>query len=902
MAINIGASFSYQGKYFLDDRQNNPKTKNDLKNWTIPVPEGFEIYLPADGEWYVFKSTYNETETGHFRKRNQGNDDKFDEIDNTLDKVQEDIDNLEKKTDTTNSNLSNLTTLVNNTITDTTNKYEAVFADKLSDLTVQSNWVKNGKNYCRQGIIVSVVNDGENNGAYILKDSSDYTNADNWIKLVDSDDLHNDEQTFTNNWNFENLNVNHITAETSDIKDMADHIFDNVKVGIDNMLRNTSFSGEYDSADLDEDTPLNSYTELYSQSYEYWTGVGTWEVIEDTDSVTGFSVSLGADSELAQTVEEKMIEGEHYVLSYKAKGSVVATIDGQTFSTSSTISDGYVFYEQLFVYSGDSSCTVKFTGSGNVCEIKLERGTVSTAWLPSTKDTDKVADLVHTYQFLKDSFKPHNDCVASGILLKEIIQAGKYLDGEVKSVNAGVSGIYNDGESVFTWSGGDFTQANKLIGHLNDNPNYMPTDEELKDFAKFAVTFDGSVYFSNARGSLRGKFETKKNGNRIVIDPSDSSFKSYNSNNEVAFQLSQSSDGDNAYLFGKLPTSEDGGLNKSGQIYVDSSNRLRMTPIIELDDFLVNATIGEIAAQCKIGGVLNNKLHLIRSLGVGVNTGTEYATCYSYLGDTKYYLTNCVAGTPSLPSIIRNVIEKYFDVKMGSINLKRGFVYHISGAFFIAGSSNGRAKRYATQEDASKEIINSGVDNPEDSGGSSGDSVSWNDITDKPSWITNEEVDWDNITDKPTDIVTNVSITGSGNAVTNASFGSGTLTLTKGTIEGGGGSDGNYYPSNLNVDVSGTKLTVTLTGPGVELTDSATLPTTEGGGGGDYVLPPATSQDLGGVKLYTNNVQTVAPQQIYTTSERTYAVQLNGNQQLVVNVPWTEDSAIPDSIIEDICK
>lgn len=723
MAINIGASFSYQGKYFLDDRQNNPKTKNDLKNWTIPVPEGFEIYLPADGEWYVFKSTYNETETGHFRKRNQGNDDKFDEIDNTLDQVQKDIDNLEKKTDTTNSNLSNLTTLVNNTITDTTNKYEAVFADKLSDLTVQSNWVKNGKNYCRQGIIVSVVNDGENNGAYILKDSSDYTKADNWIKLVDSDDLHNDEQTFTNNWNFENLNVNHITAETSDIKDMADHIFDNVKVGIDNMLRNTSFSGEYDSADLDEDTPLNSYTELYSQSYEYWTGVGTWEVVEDTDSVTGFSVSLGADSELAQTVEEKMIEGEHYVLSYKAKGSVVATIDGQTFSTSSTISDGYVFYEQLFVYSGDSSCTVKFTGSGNVCEIKLERGTVSTAWLPSTKDTDKVADLVHTYQFLKDSFKPHNDCVASGILLKEIIQAGKYLDGEVKSVNAGVSGIYNDGESVFTWSGGDFTQANKLIGHLNDNPNYMPTDEELKDFAKFAVTFDGSVYFSNARGSLRGKFETKKNGNRIVIDPSDSSFKSYNSNNEVAFQLSQSSDGDNAYLFGKLPTSEDGGLNKSGQIYVDSSNRLRMTPIIELDDFLVNATIGEIAAQCKIGGVLNNKLHLIRSLGVGVNTGTEYATCYSYLGDTKYYLTKCVAGTSSLPSIIKNVIEKYFDVKMGSINLKRGFVYHISGAFFIAGSSNGRAKRYATQEDASKEIINSGADNPEDSGGSSEDSA-----------------------------------------------------------------------------------------------------------------------------------------------------------------------------------
>ena len=874
MAINIGASFSYQGKYFLDDRQNNPKTKNDLKNWTIPVPEGFEIYLPADGEWYVFKSTYNETETGHFRKRNRGNDDKFDEIDNTLDQVQEDIDNLEKKTDTTNSNLSNLTTLVNNTITDTTNKYEAVFADKLSDLTVQSNWVKNGKNYCRQGIIVSVVNDGENNGAYILKDSSDYTNADNWIKLVDSDDLHNDEQTFTNNWNFKNLNVNHITAETSDIKDMADQIFDNIKVGIDNMLRNTSFSGEYDSAELDEDTPLNSYTELYSQSYEYWTGVGTWEVIEDTDSVTGFSVSLGADSELAQTVEEKMVEGEHYVLSYKAKGSVVATIDGQTFSTSSTISDGYVFYEQLFVYSGDSSCTVKFTGSGNVCEIKLERGTVSTAWLPSTKDTDKVADLVHTYQFLKDSFKPHNDCVASGILLKEIIQAGKYLDGEVKSVNAGVSGIYNDGESVFTWSGGDFTQANKLIGHLNDNPNYMPTDEELKDFAKFAVTFDGSVYFSNARGSLRGKFETKKNGNRIVIDPSDSSFKSYNSNNEVAFQLAQSSDGNNAYLFGKLPTSEDGELNKGGQIYVDSNNRLRMTPIIELDNSsnpVVDAITGNILTQCKIGGTLTDSLHLVRCIQSGgsyENTGTEYATCYSYTGDTNYYLTSCVSTTSSLPSTVKDIIEKYFDVgEMGLVSLKTGFVYHISGAFFIAGSSNGRAKRYTTQEGASKEIVDSGVDNS----GSSGDSV-------------------------PSNLVTNVSITGSGNAVTNASFGSGTLTLTKGTIEGGG----NYYPNNLSVDVSGTTLTITLTGPGVDLSESAILPTS-GDPSPSTEIPLATTSIRGGVKLVTNTPQTITPETVSSAANRTYSVQLNQEEKMVVNVPWTEDSAIPNSTIEDIC-
>lgn len=54
-------------------------------------------------------------------------------------------------------------------------------------------------------------------------------------------------------------------------------------------------------------------------------------------------------------------------------------------------------------------------------------------------------------------------------------------------------------------------------------------------------------------------------------------------------------------------------------------------------------------------------------------------------------------------------------------------------------------------------------------------------------------VNWSNIQGKPSDLVTDVVISGSGNAVTNASFSSGTLTLTKGTISGGGTS-GDYLP------------------------------------------------------------------------------------------------------------
>lgn len=50
----------------------------------------------------------------------------------------------------------------------------------------------------------------------------------------------------------------------------------------------------------------------------------------------------------------------------------------------------------------------------------------------------------------------------------------------------------------------------------------------------------------------------------------------------------------------------------------------------------------------------------------------------------------------------------------------------------------------------------------------------------------------------------------------------------------------------------------------------------------------ATSATLGLVKLNSDTVQTVAANAVGTAANRTYGVQFNGSQQLVVNVPWTD--------------
>lgn len=59
----------------------------------------------------------------------------------------------------------------------------------------------------------------------------------------------------------------------------------------------------------------------------------------------------------------------------------------------------------------------------------------------------------------------------------------------------------------------------------------------------------------------------------------------------------------------------------------------------------------------------------------------------------------------------------------------------------------------------------------------------------------------------------------------------------------------------------------------------------------NYTLPKATATTLGGVELFDATVQTVAANAVTTTASRTYGVQLNAADQLVVNVPWSDTSS-----------
>lgn len=58
-----------------------------------------------------------------------------------------------------------------------------------------------------------------------------------------------------------------------------------------------------------------------------------------------------------------------------------------------------------------------------------------------------------------------------------------------------------------------------------------------------------------------------------------------------------------------------------------------------------------------------------------------------------------------------------------------------------------------------------------------------------------------------------------------------------------------------------------------------------------YTLPLPTSTTRGGAELFSNVMQSVAGNSVTATASRTYGVQLNGVDQMVVNVPWTDTAS-----------
>ena len=336
----------------------------------------------------------------------------------------------------------------------------------------------------------------------------------------------------------------------ADLAQKAQDAIDNAAVGSVNLLRNSGFTGDYESEILSSDTQLLTDTELFSKQLKYWTGVAT--VSADSAAGSGYSAAIGS---LSQSVA--LIKNENYVISFKAKGVSVAVSCGD-FSTTQPLASDYQRYTFKFAFNGAGLCML--SGTATICDLQLERGTIATDWKPSILDNDKATAGFQSINYIASAIKDGSVDILGGLILANMVQLGNYKDSKMQKVTAGVSGIYNDDDDVAFWAGGKLEQAIRTVMRFRNDPNYQPTDEEWENMANFVVAHGGDVFLRGyiyalggkfrgvveaLGGFFRGKVETSVDGKRIVIDPDKNTLEMYTTEGHATLILrfDTSSDG-----------------------------------------------------------------------------------------------------------------------------------------------------------------------------------------------------------------------------------------------------------------------------------------------------------------------------------------------------------------------
>lgn len=311
-------------------------------------------------------------------------------------------------------------------------------------------------------------------------------------------------------------------AKKDDLKDL------NIKSG--NLLRNTSFCGDYESIDISEDIEISEDKETFSEKLKYWT-MENASVIDTEDSTSGKAVRIGGT--LSQQLAQPLLAGKAYVLSFKGKGTTVrVSVGGETQDVDMTSS--FERYE-LHITCSDAENDVFSMDSTNcvICEIMLSYGKLAPAWSPSYSDNDKSMAEFQNMKFITDAITQGSTTIDGGLVMSQQFKVGNFRDKKMIKETGGMSGYYNDDDSPYLWGGGTLEQAIYTIQKYKDNPNYEPTADELNNLAKFVVTHGGRAILTDiilrgiiyAEGGVmksikspNGNFEIDEEGNLKAKD------------------------------------------------------------------------------------------------------------------------------------------------------------------------------------------------------------------------------------------------------------------------------------------------------------------------------------------------------------------------------------------------
>lgn len=269
-----------------------------------------------------------------------------------------------------------------------------------------------------------------------------------------------------------------------------------------NLLRNSGFTGDFVTEALDNGSVLDENDEMFSDPLRHWITEGNVAVIDSEDSQSGKECRL-LGSSLKQEMMYPIIEGENYVLSFRARGrSLTYTVGGVTKEIALTGKQVRVI-EKFTATSGGNMFAIT-NATATICEIQLERGNVVSAWGHSMWDNQSEIAKYQALNYLESAIKNSSTDILGGLIMSNIMLLGNPQAGDN---TAGVSGLRNEDNDVAFWGGGSYAQAVATVMKYVEDPNYQPTDAEVASMAKAVITHGGRAILNDI--ILRGVIYAK---------------------------------------------------------------------------------------------------------------------------------------------------------------------------------------------------------------------------------------------------------------------------------------------------------------------------------------------------------------------------------------------------------
>ena len=307
-----------------------------------------------------------------------------------------------------------------------------------------------------------------------------------------------------------------------------ENILGDVNLGAQNILRNSGFTGDYLSEPLADETVMDAAKDLFSAPFDHWTNEqGVTRVDLPEISASGYGILFPAErASLSQELYYPTIKDENYVISFKAKGTLLSSETNEetgevtnTYNTITILTGGVVIEiplkDEWDHYSAkiisEETAREFFISASDVtmCEIQLERGSMATAWSNSPFDNSSDRTYYQALQYLadgivKEAMTDESTQTIGGLILTNHIKVGNHSNNTEFVENGGMNGSFVDENTPAFWAGGDFFKA------LATAAKYLTGTTTPEGEIPFVVTHGGKIILNDAvmRGEVvasRGK-------------------------------------------------------------------------------------------------------------------------------------------------------------------------------------------------------------------------------------------------------------------------------------------------------------------------------------------------------------------------------------------------------------